>query len=117
MTRSLGSERLCPRTYGITQNEQRLSHPSCTFRFGRVRSLAASKTGAASSSVCAKISPTITWAPCSPDSCPSGTKLELVAREPEEGAQELAISAAWCLCELPTTQVTPGSAASSSGAR
>src|SRR5438132_12141296 len=40
------------------QNEQRLSHPSWTFRLGRVRPLAASKTGAASSSVCAKMSET-----------------------------------------------------------
>src|ERR1019366_1899844 len=140
-TRSRGSERLCPRTYGITQNEQRLSHPSCTLRFGRVLRLAASNTGAASSSVCAKISPTTTGAPSlrvlcatvglgspgcpilarslrkggirsrSPESCPTGTK-----PEPEE-EEEVAISAAWCLCELPTTHVTPGRAASSSGAR
>src|SRR5947209_17758942 len=40
------------------QNEQRLSHPSWTFRLRRVRPLAASKTGAASSSVCAKMSET-----------------------------------------------------------
>src|SRR6266567_6033342 len=51
-------ERLRPRTEGIMQKEQRLLHPSCTFKLGRVRSLAESKTGAASSSVCAKISET-----------------------------------------------------------
>src|SRR5258708_19031284 len=107
MTRSFGSERLCPRTYGITQNEQRLLHPSCTFRFGRVRSFAASNTGAATSSVCAKISPTITLAGRSPEdwfpeSRPSGTKPELKEEESAEGKEEVAISAAWCLCELPT---------------
>src|ERR1700682_1888194 len=128
MTRSFGSERLCPRTYGITQNEQRLSHPSCTFRFGRVRSFAASNTGAASNSVWAKISPTITLLNRSPESwslesrpkesCRRGTNPGL-EDEPAEGKEEeeVAISAAWCLCELPTTHVTPGSAASSSGAR
>src|SRR5580692_7823191 len=103
----MGNERLCPRTYGITQNEQRLSHPSCTLRFGRVRSLAASNTGAANSSVWAKISPTITLGLAS---CASETN-------PVDEAPEVAISAAWCLLELPTTQVTPGSAANSSGAR
>src|SRR4030088_3712291 len=58
MISSKGNDRLCPRTYGITQKEQRLSQPSCTLRLGRVRSLAASKTGAAISSVWAKISET-----------------------------------------------------------
>src|SRR5271163_3948931 len=126
MTRSIGSERLLPRTYGITQNEQRLSHPSCTFRLGRVRSLAASNTGAARSSVCAKISPTTmlgcTMLGCSilsrfsptdgidslsPESCCNGTKPDLE----DDGTTEVAISAARCLCEFPTTHVTPGSAA------
>src|ERR1019366_4796679 len=130
----------------ITQNEQRLSHPSCTLRLGRVLRLAASNTGAASRSVCAKISPTTTGAPSlrvlcatvglgsrgcpilarclrkggirsrSPESCPTGTKPEPEKEEAEE-EEEVAISAAWCLCELPPTHVTPGRAASSSGAR
>src|ERR1700736_4206845 len=58
MISSKGNDRLSPRTYGITQKEQRLSQPSCTLRLGRVRSLAASKTGAARSSVWAKMSAT-----------------------------------------------------------
>src|SRR5579862_1883688 len=62
MTCCCGRERLGPRTLGITQKEQRLSHPSCTFRLGRVRSdvlaMSDSKTGAAKSSVWAKISET-----------------------------------------------------------
>src|SRR6266568_7029839 len=45
----------------MTQKEQRLSQPSCTLRLGRVRSLAASKTGAARSSVWAKMSETKVW--------------------------------------------------------
>src|SRR5579862_693073 len=116
MTRSIGSERLFPRTYGITQNEQRLSHPSCTFRLGRVRSLAASNTGAARSSVCAKMSPTTMLG--SPESCCNGTKPD-VEDDGADGTTEerVAISAARCLCEFPTTHVTPGSAANSSGAR
>src|SRR6201997_4708213 len=56
--RSMESDRLWPRTKGITQKEQRLSHPSWTLRLGRVRSFAASNTGAASSSVWAKMSET-----------------------------------------------------------
>src|SRR6266567_3586829 len=41
-------ERLRPRTEGIMQQEQRLLHPSCTFKLGRVRSLPESKAGVAS---------------------------------------------------------------------
>ena len=45
----------------MMQNEQRLLQPSCTFRLGRVFSNALpSNTGAAISSVCAKMSPTMT---------------------------------------------------------
>src|SRR5579862_2412767 len=75
MTRSIGSERLFPRTYGITQNEQRLSQPSCTFKLGRVRSLAASNTGAACSSVWAKMSETKIELRTADVSCAMGTKL------------------------------------------
>src|SRR6185437_2479638 len=56
--RSSGNDRLLPRTEGMTQKEHRLPHPSCTFRLGRVRSFTASKTGAARSSVWAKMSET-----------------------------------------------------------
>src|SRR4051812_16663410 len=51
-------DRLCPRVNGMMQNEQRLLQPSCTLRLGRVFSecVLASNTGAASNSVCAKMS-------------------------------------------------------------
>ena len=53
--------RLRPRTYGMMQNEQRLLQPSWIFRLGRVRSPAASFTGADRKSWRAKISPTWIW--------------------------------------------------------
>jgi len=66
-----------------------------------VRSLAASNTGAASSSVCAKISPTTTSASLpAPDNCSSETKpLEAEGGdergdETEDESDEVAISAA-----------------------
>src|SRR5579864_9616639 len=94
-------ERLRPRTLGMTQNEQRLLQPSCTFRFGRVRDngSSAANTGAAINSVWAKMSPIMVNAGPERATLSSDTKsLEI----PE------AISATRCLWELPTTQLTPG---------
>src|SRR5581483_9204622 len=54
----------------MMQNEQRLSQPSWTFRFGRVRSLAASNTGAASNSVWANMSETNSFWLLALSSCP-----------------------------------------------
>ena len=56
-TCAAGALRLRPRTNGMMQNEQRLLQPSWIFRFGRVRSPAASSTGAERKSCCAKMSP------------------------------------------------------------
>src|SRR5215472_2108039 len=49
----------------MTQKEQRLWQPSCTLRLGRVRWFEASKTGAARSSVWAKMSETKIGLPAS----------------------------------------------------
>ena len=53
----------------MMQNEQRLLQPSWIFRLGRVRSPAASSTGAERKSCCAKISPTqmLPWYGAAPD--------------------------------------------------
>src|SRR3954447_19886568 len=88
-------DRLCPRVNGMMQNEQRLLQPSCTLRLGRVFSecVLASNTGAASNSVCAKMSET---------KMDSEALTKLLTGTNPAGATT---SATLFLCEFPTTHV------------
>src|SRR5581483_4431854 len=118
------------------QNEQRLLQPSWTFKFGRVRSDEAANTGAAISSVWAKISATRNlgvaeaWGGGSDTSLYNGINPKPGARwvlvskpsarcelsHPGSVQVLAANSLIRCLWELPTTHCTPGREPISSGA-
>src|SRR5882762_8729098 len=132
MTDSGGKLRLFPRTKGITQNEQRELQPSWILSVGRVWFPSPPRTGAERNSERSKMLP-MRILPRWGAACCAPTKEWNGAVESEckaaAGKKPLADSAGaatgsestswgiWGLWELPTTQETPGSAASSSGAR
>src|SRR5215469_4307997 len=80
----------------MTQKEQRLSQPSCTLRLGRVRSLEASKTGAARSSVWAKMSETKIGLPASGFWLPAEAQSEARGMNPGTPAAKAACEGRDC---------------------
>src|SRR5580692_12439782 len=125
ITASGGRLRDLPRTWGIMQKEQRLLQPSWIFRMGRVWWDSQPWMGAERNSGWWKMLEIRIWAGKRKSAAESGTvpRWGATCCAPTgewggaAGATWVIRLGIWGLWELPTTWVTPGRVASSSGAR